>query len=295
MAAQLRPKTPGIKGVERVVEREVEKAMESLDRPRPLPDEPVHEARKRLKRARAGLRLMREALGIRDYRRENRALRDAARPLSEARDAKVLVETLDALELDGAVDARRFRRALVTQRQEAKRKVQSPRRIAAVLADLRSAHKRVGRVRARRHGWSALGPGLRRTYRAGRKAFLVARIDPSPSHLHEWRKQTKYWWHIVQMLEPIWPQELRQMARRAHRLSDQLGEDHDLVVLRQSASRSTDAATRHATLERIERRRNVLQKRAMTLGAIVYKERPRTLERRLHRRWRAWRATHTQG
>src|SRR4029453_4660084 len=160
MAPKLQPKTPGAKGVEHVVDRQVEKALGALDGRRPLTDETVHDARKRLKRARAGLRLLRAALGNRAYRRENRALRDAARPLSEARDAKVLVETFDELELDGATNTRRFRTTLVTQRKEAKHKAQNPRRVASVLGELRSSRKRVGRVRMRRHGWSAIGPGL---------------------------------------------------------------------------------------------------------------------------------------
>jgi CHAD domain-containing protein len=290
LAPRLKPKKPGARGVERALEREVKKALESLDGGRPISEESVHSARKRLKRARAELRLMRPALGDRVYRRENRALRDAARPLSEARDAKVMVETFQALGLDHGVNTRRFRAVLAQQRRDATHKIQNPKRVAAVLGDLRSVHRRVSRARPRRHGWSVMGPGLRRTYRAGRRAYAAARLRRTPALLHEWRKQTKYWWHIVQILEPIWPEALRRIGRQAHRLSDQLGEDHDLVMLRESAARSADPATRQAALDGIDRRRQALQNRAMALGAIVFKERPRTLERRLHRRWRAWRS-----
>jgi len=54
-------------------------------------------ARKSLKKARASLRLPRPALRDSDYRQENTSLRDAARPLSAARDAKVLPNTLRRL------------------------------------------------------------------------------------------------------------------------------------------------------------------------------------------------------
>ncbi len=60
-------------------------------------DERIHQARKQLKRARANLRLLRDAIGKRAYARENAALRDAARPLSGVRDAMVLIQTLDRL------------------------------------------------------------------------------------------------------------------------------------------------------------------------------------------------------
>ena len=57
----------------------------------------VHGARKQLKRARATLRLLRPTLGDELYRRENTVARDAARPLSMARDHEVLSDTLDGL------------------------------------------------------------------------------------------------------------------------------------------------------------------------------------------------------
>jgi CHAD domain-containing protein len=158
---------------------------------------------------------------------------------------------------------------------------------------LRLARTRVDRARPERHGWAAIGPGLRRTYRAGRRAFAAARENPTVERLHEWRKQTKYWLNILRILEPIAPRTLKKLADQAHRLSDQLGEDHDLVVLRRrSAAQRTSLmpSTRAAALERIDRRREALQKSAITLGAIVYQHRPRNIERRLHRRWRAWRS-----
>src|SRR5436305_14370843 len=73
---------------------------------RRVTDERIHTARKHLKRARANLRLLRNTVREAAYTRENTALRDAARPLSSVRDAKVLVETLDAL-LDRTTSAPR--------------------------------------------------------------------------------------------------------------------------------------------------------------------------------------------
>src|SRR4051812_32160878 len=53
-----------------------------LDKPRIPDDETVHTARKELKGARAGLRLLRGVAGEDRYVYENARLRDAARPLS---------------------------------------------------------------------------------------------------------------------------------------------------------------------------------------------------------------------
>src|SRR5689334_2583821 len=64
-------------------------AARALERPG-LDDEAVHDARKKLKSARAGLRLLRP-LDEPLYRRENERLRDAGRRLSAVRDGKVLL------------------------------------------------------------------------------------------------------------------------------------------------------------------------------------------------------------
>ncbi len=58
----------------------------------------IHGARKDLKKLRSVLRLIREELGEKAYRAQNRRFRDAGRLLSDTRDAEVKVETLDDLE-----------------------------------------------------------------------------------------------------------------------------------------------------------------------------------------------------
>jgi len=291
VTARLQRKKPGVRGVESVVEREVEKALQALDGAWPITDETVHGARKRLKKARAALRLERAALGDEVYRRENHALRDAARPLSEVRDAAVLVETIVHLGLDG--DAAGLREALHAERSETRERVLGEReRLEPVIGGLRESRGRLARARPERHGWSVLGRGLRRTYRSARRAYLAACAHPTAENLHEWRKRTKYLWRVLELLHPVAPRRLSILERRTHRLSDQLGQDHDLVVLEHSkAARSAvPLALREAAQQRIDRRRATLQRRALALGAVVYKDRPRTLERRLRRRWRAWRS-----
>ena len=62
-----------------------------------LPDEQVHAGRKDIKRARAAVCLLRDAVGTRRFRKVNDALRDAAHALNPLRDAKVLTQTLQQL------------------------------------------------------------------------------------------------------------------------------------------------------------------------------------------------------
>src|SRR5438045_3466194 len=64
----------------------------------------IHELRKDLKKLRSLLRLMRSQLGRETYRRENDALRQAGRRLSGARDAEVMLQTLEELENSPELD-----------------------------------------------------------------------------------------------------------------------------------------------------------------------------------------------
>jgi len=91
------------RNVHTATRRLISAAVGQLDA-RPLSDTNVHEARKAIKKARATLRLLRNALPAATYRRENEALRNAARPLSATRDAKVLIDALDALAARNTID-----------------------------------------------------------------------------------------------------------------------------------------------------------------------------------------------
>src|SRR5256885_4190149 len=85
----------------------------------PADDEVVHSARKAIRHARAGLRLLRDAVPRTMYEHEDERLRAAGRQLSDVRDCKVQLETLAAL-LEKEKDARR--RALLARLKDRTRK-----------------------------------------------------------------------------------------------------------------------------------------------------------------------------
>ena len=95
MAPRLRRSESGVAGVQRMLRRETKRAVRAMGSGHPPRGEAIHDARKRLKKARAALRLARAALTKDEYRWENSALRDAARPLSDVRDAQALIDRLE--------------------------------------------------------------------------------------------------------------------------------------------------------------------------------------------------------
>jgi len=245
-------------------------------------DDAIHEARKALKRLRAALRVSRGFLGTERYRHENTIVRDAGRALSDARDAQVLVTTLDELAEPHAdePDVSGWPRLREALEASAERDGAAPAPVVEALSD----------ARARVSGWplpqkggpQALAPGLERVYRRGRRAFHVAEHEPSTEHLHELRKRAKDLWYAAQLLKPTAPKRMKKVARRAHRLSDVLGKDHDLAVLLERAEGEPEllAPTElEALREVIARQREQLQREAMARASRLYKRKPRKLAR----------------
>ncbi len=294
MAAVKRSES-GAAGVRRIVRRETKKALQPLDPRGRLRGEAIHDARKRLKKARAALRLGRDALGSRAYRRANECLRDAARPLSEVRDADVLIATLDGLVRRPTPAQRRvvraMRRRLLAERRALQRRFRDERALLAVRERVRGTRKRTEEW-SRRGGWSVIGRGLARVYRAGRDGYAAVRKEATDENLHECRKQTKYLWHQLQFLEPVRPRRMRRLQRQAHALSDHLGDDHDLAVLRDKieAGRAALPSDALRSLEpAIEDRRGELQRQALRLARRLYGDPPSRFVDRIATSWHAWR------
>jgi CHAD domain-containing protein len=245
----------------------------------------VHEARKAFKRLRAITRVGRDQLGDEVYRQENAAFRDLGRRLSGARDAAVLVQTLDAVrDRDGAtLDADavdRLRAALAREHAEAEERIAAAAAVTdGALADLDAAKARVATWDVRRDGVRALRPGLERIYARGRKAYRVARKDPSDDNLHELRKRAKDLWHAAQIFEGHRPKRMGKLAQAAHDLSDCIGEDHDLAVLSEAAAQRAQLLDPAALQAVIVARRAKLQRKALRRAKKIYSAKPRAFVR----------------
>ncbi len=279
-------------GLRRIARGQIDGALDELgDADGGDPSEAVHEARKGLKRLRATVRLARDDLGDDVYRRENAAFRDVGRRLSGVRDAKVMVETLDAL---GDGDGRserpfaRLRSALLREQEEAHEKLQ---RDDATLRDVRAD---LADARARVAAWpltpdadqAVLTPGLRRIYRRGRKAYRAAAAKPSAEALHDLRKRVKDLRYAAQVARPVAPKRMRKLAKRANALADLIGDDHDLAVLREAAAERSATLTGDELAHLralIDHRRARLQKRALTAAERLYKPKPRRIARLVER------------
>jgi CHAD domain-containing protein len=297
-AYRLLPREPVAAGLKRIVTAEVDDAIEQLrGEAGTEPAEAIHEARKDVKKIRSALRLVRHELGDEVWRRENDHYREVARTLSSFRDAEILVEALDGLaerfgpEAEGRFDA--LREQLENENRAAHDDGSVERAMAEAAAGLATGRGRIDQLPLEGDGWELIGPGVQRTYRRGRKRLRTVEEEASVTNLHELRKRVKDLWYQLRLLRDADRQMIGSLADHAHDLSDHLGDDHDLALLRETVQRRraafADPADKRHLLEEIDQRRGELQFAAISLGERIYADKPKRFIKRLEGRWEAWR------
>jgi CHAD domain-containing protein len=250
----------------------------------------VHGVRKEIKKLRAIFRLVRGEISRGVYRKGAKALREAARSLTATRDARAKLKAFGKLTGHFAGRLPEVEKVLRKHcRREARRFRNND---SVMLADriLRKTNRRVGDLKIEATGWAVIEPGLRQSYRRGRVAHRVARKEPSPENFHEWRKHVKDLWFYLRLLHPAWPLKMLAMTDELELLGEQLGDDHDLFLLKQFVVKHCAGQVKEVkALDRlIESRQKELRAAALKLGSRLYAETPEVTCRRLENCWNAW-------
>lgn len=286
-------------GVRRVILGQVDDAIAHLRGEAEVePGEAIHEARKDIKKVRSALRLVRQEIGDDSWRLENDHYRDVARTLGGFRDAEILVEALGSLtERFGPPTGERsggLREQLETEVRQAHDDGSIKRAMASAAADLSAGRSRIEGLPLDGDGWDLIGPGIHRSYRRGRRRLRTVEEQASVANLHELRKRVKDLWYQLRLIRDADVHMIGSLAGHAHDLSDHLGDDHDLALLREEGARRRTAfaepGDQRILADLIDRRRGELQFAAISLGERIYAEKPKRFIKRLEGRWMAWHA-----
>jgi CHAD domain-containing protein len=304
-----------LKGIPRITRERIDRVIASLnEKPQPSA-ESIHEARKDLKCLRAVLRLARGSIHREVGRRENIFFRDAGRSLSAARDRQALLEALEYF------SKRRYRhkRGFPSQEpvheliEKIRGKIERemidelpPETRRQLVQELRGAKRRTdlwfdGALLQPENEWETfVGTGLRRTYRQGKilvwQFEMIGQENASDETWHELRKCAKALGYQLRLLRPIWPGPISVLLDEIDQLTDRLGDDHDLAVLRgrilnepyNPSETQESADTRQILLQSLDRRKRKLQSASLQLARRIYVEKPAQFERRLAAYWQAW-------
>ena len=290
----------------------LDKAIAALQQ-KPEPSvEAIHDARREFKRLRSLVRLARGSMDRLIRVREDQALCNAGRALAPRRDAAALLETVEKM----------FGTLMPEDRKSRRISAEGQKLLQQICAELRD-HARHGlgstEIKAtikllrdmKRRAWlpsspapedwdAIVGKGLRRTYRQGRALFAVSNsvglLNASDELWHETRKRAKTLGYQLRFLRKIWPGTLNAIAEQLEELSERLGEDHDLALVRLRLTRialpetnfEPFSAARLNLIRTIDRRRRRLQTEALRRSRLIYLEQPRRFLKRIHCYWECW-------
>jgi CHAD domain-containing protein len=277
--------------VRRIALEQVEKALEDAEEMADGFDATVHRIRRRCKRLRGLLRLIRPVFD--GYSRENATIRDAAAELSGSRDAKVVLDTFDALLADGAlslsVENREAVRALLQPPEGAVSEQHGRAMLDDFTARMRPLRDRIADWDLGGNGFGLIEDGLEATYRTLREDFATASRSEDAEDLHECRKAVKYHWHHVTLLEKSAPNILSAQRDALGKLGEHLGDHHNLAVLAErldSGDSSVDKAVVQSVHAAVTKRQHDLAEAARELGAQLTAERAGAVRDRFAAYWR---------
>ena len=283
-------------GLQRIVAEELELALWHLSARAGSLDHAVHEARKSLKRIRSALRLVQEILG-QQYGEVNTVLRDAGLKLSPVRDSQALIEVFDELngkhrEKLGDRSVVSVRDGLVARKEKLSSDFLRKRVRSSVLKSLREVAAHVKKWHLEDVDSGIVSKGFARTIQRNRKACEEAYAGSHPEGFHEWRKRAKDLRYHLGLVSKAWPVVLNGYENAAKELESKLGDDHNLVVLRNTIMEKPgnfgEEQDISAFLKIVDHHQQKLRSDSKSLATRLYSEKPRDWRRRLDLCWSVW-------
>ena len=255
-------------------------------------DVAVHESRKSLKRTRALLRLVRPGIPDAAFKASNAALRDIAQSFSADRDRHVLSAVAVKC---GTEMSDRFSKPLAVvhatlqQQPDGQGNGHAAARDKAI-ADLAAARKTVLALSPKPNSFDVLQAGLRDSYRRGRQQIKRVYAHPTDEGFHDLRKSVQQHWRHMQVLQRAWPDLFAARLSAARRLSQILGDDHDLAVFKLYVdglqNGSLSQASRQAIVTHCIAEQAKLRRLAHPLLLQLYAEKAGRFSRHIAEIWR---------
>lgn len=240
------------------------------------PDERVHAARLAIKKARAGLRVLRPALGEEEFDRRDEILHAAGRALSAVRDADVLAQTAGELSDDPA--GRAAAEALARRAARVERRTSSVERARALLIAARSHPDPHGLTH------DLFARAVQRDYKRAKARLAKAEEGGRDAAFHAWRRAAKALRYELAYIEDL-PKPLKKLDDALKELGRALGRDHDEAVLAWTIAHGRRAFGRRSARQRLvgraRRAQGSARARALRLGRRAFGPRAKAVGRRV--------------
>jgi hypothetical protein len=296
MSFRIDPRLPLTGEVRRILAEDIGKALSHLEAARSRPEQALHKCRKRLKSARALLRLVRS--GDETFcEAENACYRNVASLLAGPREATALIETIDRLgaglgKADRETGLGAVRDRLVAHQNEV-HDGGLDAAIGAATAACEEGLRRIERLALPDQPEQAadvLAEGARVALRRARKALDRARSHGGADDFHDLRKAAKTHAMHLSLLGGLWPAPTKARRKAVEALGERLGELHDVFVMRalhETGDRKLGPADDTKVLGKLlKRAEKSLKKSCLADAADLFDDAPKRTTQRLARKAR---------
>jgi CHAD domain-containing protein len=257
------------------------------------PDEAVHEFRKNMKKIRAVLRLIRYSIPDKKYKELNAFYRDLSKQFALVREACVHLETLNNIKNEEeAPSATAFaEKMLNSYYQRARQQISQQQDILTKTREkLKHSEQEIDNLTLEEDSFELVRAGLKKVYQQGRKTKNKAKSYPDGKHFHEWRKRVKYLWYHLRLLRNTWPVVMKGYNKSLDRLSDYLGEEHDLaelkrLILETDQLNLTSEREKEELAYKIDKKRSGIQSNVWPAGEKLYFDKPKRFIKRIAHYW----------
>jgi len=296
MSFRIDPGLPLTSEVRRIAREEIRAILKHLDAAPARPDKSLHGCRRRIKRLRSLLRLVRSGdRALSDA--ENARYRDISASLAILREATAQIETVDRM-----IDANSGKAAGAVL-MSARRKLRSRRdsilanansliaTVEAAALSCRAGLKQIDGLALPDDPELAadiLADGARRAMRKARDALVRAGKRGAPEDFHDLRKAVKAHATHLALLGRLWPAPVRAQRKAVDALGEELGELHDILVMRAKIARQggdLGSAAETKSLDKLLRRaERKLARRCLKDASRLFSASPKRAARKLAKR-----------
>jgi CHAD domain-containing protein len=255
-------------------------------------DESIHETRKNIKKIRSILRLLMNNFDNQAFEVFNLEFRDSGRKLSSLRDAEALLEISDKIKTkkitsQKSIDNTRIQ--LIKYKDKITAEFLSNEDINLIIENLENLEKKFVNLEFFGKDSFVFNLGLQKIYIHCIKLMKKCSKDGTDLDFHEWRKQVKYLWNSIMFFQKIWNPVLATYSDEIHKLSDYLGDMHDLTVLNEMIVNNQielETEDKERMLEMIENLKNKLRKLSFSQGFKLFIDKPSVFSKRLNKWWK---------
>ncbi len=241
----------------------------------------VHDYRKALRRARAVLSLLDGALPKSERRAVRRALQEARRAVSGARDQAVAPEVLNGLSLDEI--SREAANAVIANAAAAMPPAAEIKQLLAEGAARAAAQ--VGALEAalpQELEWKTVADGVRAIYAEARDARKSAKT--SKRKFHSWRRRSKELTYALEVLSGFAAHHVHELQQEIESVTDTASPAVDLVMVRDFVRTYGQGIAPQAfeqLVATLDHQLDELMRDARNAGKSVFARSPKKFERRL--------------